>query len=110
MHLPGSGSHQPSAGPARPHTPQRPQDHVARAPARLRVPAAQRGARQAPLTQVVRDVAQVRLDHGGVQGQVMAQQLEVPGVVFKVRLTRETEMQGSGLPVTLRGSTWVTRV
>lgn len=45
------------------------------------VPAAQR-----PLTQVVGHVAQVRLHHSGVQRQVVPQQLEVPGVVFKVRL------------------------
>lgn len=47
------------------------------------------GPAQAPLTQVVGDVAQVRLHHGRVQRQVMAQQLEVPGVVLKVCLTRE---------------------
>lgn len=38
------------------------------------------------LTQVVGHVAQVRLHHGGVQGQVVPQQLQVPGVVFEVRL------------------------
>lgn len=53
---------------------------------------------QAPLTQVLRDMAQVRLDHSRMQGQVMAQQLEVPGVVFKVRLTRGRQRR--------RGSPW----
>lgn len=41
---------------------------------------------RALLTQVVGDVAQVRLHHGRVQGQVVPQQLEVPRVVLKVRL------------------------
>lgn len=42
-----------------------------------------------PLTQVVGDIAQVRLHHGGVQRQVMPQQLQVPGVVLEVGLKGE---------------------
>lgn len=50
--------------------------------------------RSSLLTQVVRDVAQVRLHHGRVQRQVVPQQLEVPGVVFKVRLWGTGARQG----------------
>lgn len=55
---------------------------------------AQHTRRSQQLTQVVRDVAQVRLHHGRVQRQVVPQQLEVPRVVFKVRLWGTGARQG----------------
>lgn len=44
-------------------------------------------------TQVFWDVAQVGLNDGRVKGLVVAQQIQIPGIVFKVRL-REKEPTG----------------
>lgn len=44
-------------------------------------------------TQVFWDIAQVRLNDCRVKGLVMAQQIQIPGIVFKVRL-REKEPTG----------------
>ena len=59
---------------------------------------------RALLTQVVGDVAQVRLHHSRVQGQVVPQQLEVPRVVLKVRLRG-----GRSGPCTVSVLVWLPR-
>lgn len=48
-------------------------------------------------TQVFWDVAQVWLNDGRVEGLVVAQQVQIPGIVFKVRL-REKRAQRADQP------------